>query len=659
MHPECSRQRGTGSSWLSRLVRRGAGWLLPSLALLISLHLAAQNAGSPAQPLLSTDQPGYTFVPGIARDLVQDGRWLRDAQGRYVLFRGVNFGSRNKLKPYLPIMPLAATTLDEAQLRAEMLAVKPQLVQLKSLGMNVIRLPVMWEALEPEPNPNLDELLPEAVTYLQQVQEIIDELYRNGMFVIVDFHQDIVCERFGGDGFPEWALAPVFKGPRTHRKSDTNWVTNYYAPPWWARWICQCSREHRGVMKTLRLFWNGGETGPIPKGADQAPAADPDPQTHFVKTVGQVVKFFAQSNGRAGDPAILGYEPFNEPQQAGLDKQDFESKLLPGFYHRTEAEIAKYDSTALVFIEPRSDWTTYSATGPDYQALHFTLHPKTYFPSPYLPSGPNHGVFSFHYYDPWMMVGRPFSANMKRKSAMWPKFFQSMSDTADATWLVPFLTEFGCGQDWKGHTNFRPHKYERSVVRACMDLQYSQVEERLLNATYWNYDLYNSEEGKDNWNGQDFSLLGPGRSPRNLDIVARPYPMRSSAKPERVFFDLETKNAAFVFGGPVSDAPTVIYVPALNYPGKEFEVRATTAASSVAWDEANQLLYWYPDRTAAQNQLILSPIGRFDARVLPTESRSLLPQTPYLMVVNRGRREPIDRPGGAQSPVATEDPLRR
>jgi hypothetical protein len=27
------------------------------------------------------------------------------------------------------------------------------------------------------------------------------------LFVILDFHQDIVHEIFGGDGFPDWALA--------------------------------------------------------------------------------------------------------------------------------------------------------------------------------------------------------------------------------------------------------------------------------------------------------------------------------------------------------------------------------------------------------------------------------------------------------------------
>jgi hypothetical protein len=61
-----------------------------------------------------------------------------------------------------------------------------------------------------------------------------------------------------------------------------------------------------------------------------------------------------------------------------------------------------------------------------------------------------------------------------------------------------------------------------------MDLQFTQIETNLLNATYWNYDFYNTEEYKDNWNLENFSLLGSNRTPRNLDIFVRPYPFYSS-----------------------------------------------------------------------------------------------------------------------------------
>jgi len=60
-----------------------------------------------------------------------------------------------------------------------------------------------------------------------------------------------------------------------------------------------------------------------------------------------------------------------------------------------------------------------------------------------------------------------------------------------------------------------------------------------------------------------------------------------------LFFDSFTKYGVTMFEGtPVSDAPTVMYVPdEFQYPDG-FEVRYTSG--HVDWDSANHLLYWYP-----------------------------------------------------------------
>jgi hypothetical protein len=66
--------------------------------------------------------------------------------------------------------------------------VKKELDLLKLSGFNIVRLLLMWKAIEPKPNPNLEELSPEGQEYLRKMSRIMDVLYERG---ILDFHQDL------------------------------------------------------------------------------------------------------------------------------------------------------------------------------------------------------------------------------------------------------------------------------------------------------------------------------------------------------------------------------------------------------------------------------------------------------------------------------------
>jgi hypothetical protein len=597
----------------------------------------------------------YRFDPGSARDIVARGCWFRDAAGRYVLFRGVNFGGRSKLPPYLPILPLDARDLSPesvARFSRELEAVQPQLDLLQRLGFNIVRFLVMWKALEPRPNPDPTTLLPEGQRYLELVRTTLDALYARGLFAILDFHQDIAHERCGGDGFPDWALATdaadatepgdaTAERPASPHASDAYrpcddavWGTSYYAVPWLERAL-GLGKTSVLVRRTLNAFWrdcparangHGGEAYRV--------------RSHLAATIGATERYFQAQGGGRGHPAILGYEPFNEPHPAGIPKREFEECILPAFYcdvlaamRRPSADGGDGDACAFLFAEPRMDWITYPAEGPEYGHATFTRTPQSYLPTPLLGAndpdesvgaesvGAKRVVFAFHYYDPWMFfrAGLPLlrrGVDMRRKEREWPAIFARLRAAATSRGLVPFLTEFGADQDWaRFSTRLRPAVYHRQQARAYMDLQFQQVERHLLNATYWQYDLYNTREAKDNWNEENFSLLGPDRAPRHLDIVARPYPLRSSAEPVLLAFDLATRHGVVVLRGPVVAAPTVIYVPGQWHYREGFEVRATSAV--VTWDAGRQLIYWWPDPTTALHQLILCPAGGFDPARLP------------------------------------------
>ena len=129
-------------------------------------------------------------------------------------------------------------------------------------------------------------------------------------------------------------------------------------------------------------------------------------------------------------------------------------------------------------------------------------------------------VFAFHYYDVRALASSMLKIpkSISQYKYDWPDVFRQLMEGATKRGLIPFISEFG-------------GSYESEQIREYMNILLIQIESHLLNSTYWNYDLYHTDEGKDNWNLKNFSLLGPERVPRNIDVVARPYPMISSAEP--------------------------------------------------------------------------------------------------------------------------------
>ena len=555
----------------------------------------------------------------------KSGSWFRDEEKRYVLFRGVNFGSRSKLPPYLPIAPLDVHDISKLDLKKEIESVKPGLDLLKNLGFNIVRLLISWKAIEPRPNPNLEELLPEGRKYLEYMKEIIDELHARSLYVILDFHQDIANEVYGGDGFPDWAIAidEEHEKPKPPTKPDKKWQFKYMI--------------NKSLKETLKSFWENDLTN-LDEGLKNYPV-----RTHLEKTIGQTVKFFKSLNDGLGHPAILAVEPFNEPHPSTIPKKEFEAKYLMDYYRNVNSEIEKFDKALFIFIEPRVDWimptdtggmpVKYGASPLDVKSsfnMDFikkvmvdkklvTKKLETYLPSDLnsISRFGNNGVLSFHYYDT-MAVASSFvkiPESLYTYKIEFPMIFSQLSRAATERGLIPFITEFGAFQ-------------EAEQIREYLDLQYNQIEAFLLNATIWNYDLYNTKEGKDNWNYENYSLLGPDRKPRNVDAVARPYPMRSSAEPTHIFFDIDSKYASIVLKGKVlTGDPTVIYVPFDIHYSPEFTVWSTS--NEMKWDKMNNLLYWYPSKDQDYNQLVIGKgkLIKLETKFLPEQSKELASKT--------------------------------
>src|SRR5262249_2251253 len=119
------------------------------------------------------------------------GGRLRDQRGREVTLRGVNARAQGIFDVAfadgrLPLEDIP--TFDEGD--AE---------RMRGFGFNLLRLPISWSALEPEPG-RYDP------RYLGRIAGIVKLCQRRGILVIVDFHQDAFSKEIGQDGAPRWTL---------------------------------------------------------------------------------------------------------------------------------------------------------------------------------------------------------------------------------------------------------------------------------------------------------------------------------------------------------------------------------------------------------------------------------------------------------------------
>ncbi len=288
--------------------------ILLLVALLFGLAICPACGSGEQAPLATPERS-----PDATR-LHLDGLWVRDTDNRAVILRGINVGSRSKLPPFLPFEDIR------------------YLDQLADWGMNSIRLVFTWEGVEPEEG-RYDE------TYLDRLEEIADACARLGMLVILDSHQDLYARNFCGDGFPDWAVHPDYRG-ETCPGPDRNWPLRYVFSP--------------GVVESFRRFWASAEL-----------------QDAYIRMMAHVAGRFASH------PAVVGVDLLNEPYDLSywLFNGAFEREKLTPFYLELIPAVRDRFPDSII---------SYGTTG------LFSLGLPTYLK----PLGFENLLFGAHWYDP-------------------------------------------------------------------------------------------------------------------------------------------------------------------------------------------------------------------------------------------------------------------
>ena len=115
-----------------------------------------------------------------------EDRVFVDEQGRQKIFHGVNVVY--KVDPYIP---------SQGEFDSELSLNDEDIANLTAWGMNFVRLGVMWEAVEREPSIY-------DTKYLDDVVDLVNKLGENGIYTLIDAHQDVLARVMCGEGMPDF-----------------------------------------------------------------------------------------------------------------------------------------------------------------------------------------------------------------------------------------------------------------------------------------------------------------------------------------------------------------------------------------------------------------------------------------------------------------------
>ena len=300
-------------------------------------------------PLGCTDPAVQIDVPVLdtLRLTVQSSH-LRDSLGRDVLLRGVNAGGRSKLPPYFPFPFAESGAADQSNEPAFDAALESYSALPQAWGLDVVRLPFFWEALEPTAG-HYDE------QYLDRYAAMAERMGQRGLRVIVDFHQDVFARPLCGDGFPLWALPQPDMTPRTACAGQ--WFFGYFGDP--------------EVNAAFDRFWANADAL----------------QGSFAAMWQHVAARLWPIRG------VIGFEIINEPHNGSAVESDWAASVLTPFYAQMTDVIRAQAPGALVIVEPSARDPVDGSTvlpRPEGEGIVFSMH---YYAAGVFVSGPDKGGY--------------------------------------------------------------------------------------------------------------------------------------------------------------------------------------------------------------------------------------------------------------------------
>jgi len=365
-------------------------------------------------------------------------RTLRDENDRQVTLHGVNVVY--KMAPYIP---------DTDKFDAQDSLADEDIANLKKWGLNLVRLGVMWEAVERKAGTYDD-------AYLKKIDRLITRLGEAGIYTLVDAHQDVLAREICGEGFPDFYAKEITDMGTYCIGQNTDWLL---APLYKATGFCKSMKDYG-----FKYDDNGD---PLIKDCQKnmfgmyytSPESLSVFRALYMNTNGladKFVNYWAEvATTLSKNEYVVGFDPINEPSPSWTSISDLVGTLMPGafdannlapLYTRINEKIQKADKEGLLWFEP--------GQFPDGVGVGVPLIFNVGFKTP--PGGqigsPNH-ILNDHTYCCQLApgicsaTGEPTVENAARCLNFHTKKFHTRAQDAERLGVPLFNSEFGACMD--------------------------------------------------------------------------------------------------------------------------------------------------------------------------------------------------------------------
>ena len=539
--------------------------------------------------------PLLVLVSGIS--ISQQLRMPVDDYGRALILHGVNVVY--KQSPYLPL----AEGFDPEYSLSEI-----DIEYLLAYGFNLVRLGVLWEAVEVAPGVYNQ-------TYLKAVETLVNSLGRAGIYTMIDSHQDLLTRALCGEGMPTFLVHDLSHSCDSHMLSSLFWL------------IGMCRSE---------------ESLHLPKDENGNPLLSacvthsfykmylsPETNSLFAQLYNNVdglqdkfVAYWEQvHNVFASNPYILGYDLLNEPWPGNFYANP--SLLLPGhldhyylqpMYTRLADMMRNRTLNATMLFEPVQFGDVMSLFGGISFKVGFTAPPGS--------SNTLNALLNDHSYccemsynackggEPTLKDAQTTCASFNRRKVLKRK------EDAERLQVGLIISEFGAC-------------FDTEACAAEIGAVTGAADEALASWAYWQYKGFGDFTTFTAALGVDEGLFYPNSTVQATKVkaLARTYAQATQGIPQWMYFNPSSSAFAFQYLlNKAIPAPTQIYYNAqYSYPGA---VRLTvncahSCSPAISYAEPSKVTIGFESASNVQDgsnvTVLLTPdvtgsVGTFDGK---------------------------------------------